>query len=119
MTTPNASSNSLRAVLGWTVAIAAVWFFAAILRPATTLHLGPVLLPLLPAFMLRGQPDGYRGVLRGTAIGAGVVVLLLVSGNLEGPPLEPFTSVLVESFVFLAAAGAVGLFVIWLAARKA
>jgi hypothetical protein len=118
MTTTIAPSTSLRPALGWTAAIAAVWIVAAALRPETTLHLGPLLLPLIPAFLLRGQEGAYAGVLGGAALGAGVLVVLLLSGNLDGPALEPFTSVITESVVFLAAATAAGLGIVWLADRS-
>ena len=117
MTTISTPSSSLRAVMGWTAAIAVVWMVAAALRPETTLHLGPILLPLIPAFLLRGQEHAFAGVLGGTAIGAGVLAILLVTGNLDGPALEPFTSVITESVVFLAAASAAGFGIVWLADR--
>lgn len=117
MTTITTPNDSLRSVMGWTAAIGAVWIIAAVLRPETTLHLGPILLPLIPAFLRRGQSRAYAGVLGGTAIGAGVLVILLLSGNLDGPALEPFTSVLAESVVFLAAATAAAFGVVWPADR--
>ncbi len=104
--------------MGWTAAIALVWIAAAALRPETTLHLGPLLLPLMPAFLLRNDGNGYLGVLGGTAIGVGVLVGLQISGNLDGPALEPFTNVLVESLVFLAAAAAAAVGVVWLSERS-
>ena len=118
MTTTTAPANSVRSVLGWTAAIAVVWIVASALRPETTLHLGPILLPLMPAFLLRNEDNAYLGVLGGTAIGIGVLVILQVSGNLDGPALEPFTSVLVESFVLLAAAAAAGFGIVWLTERS-
>lgn len=117
MTTTTAPTSSLRSVLGWTAAIGLVWIVAAALRPETTLHLGPLLLPLMPAFLLRGQDGARGGVLGGTATGATVLVILFLSGNLDGPALEPFTDVLVESVVFLAAATAAGFAIVWLGDR--
>jgi hypothetical protein len=81
------------------------------------MHLGPLILPLLPAFLLRGQRNAYAGVLGGAAIGAAVIALLQFSGNLDGPPFEPFTSVLVESVVFLAVATAAGAAIVWSSSR--
>jgi hypothetical protein len=104
--------------MGWTVAIAVVWIVASALRPETTLHLGPILLPLMPAFLLRNDDNAYLGVLGGTAIGVGILAILQASGNLDGPALEPFTSVLVESFVLLAGASAAGLGIVWLTGRS-
>ena len=103
--------------MGWTAAIAVVWMIAAVLRPETTLHLGPILLPLMPAFLLRGQDHAFAGVVGGTAIGAGVLAILLLSGNLDGPALEPFTNVITESVVFLAVASTAGFGIVWLADR--
>jgi hypothetical protein len=104
--------------MGWTAAIAAVWIAAAVLRPETTLHLGPLFLPLIPAFLLRGHDGAYAGVLGGAAMGVGVLAILLLSGNLDGPTLEPFTSVISESIVLLAGATAAGLGIVWLADRS-
>jgi hypothetical protein len=118
MTTTITPSTSLRSALGWTAVIAAVWIIAAVLRPETTLHLGPLLLPLIPAFLLRGHASAYAGVLGGAAIGAAVLVVLLLSGNLDGPALEPFTSVIAESVALLVVATAGGLGVVWLGDRS-
>ena len=117
MTTISAPTSSLRSVLGWTAAIAVVWIVAAMLRPETTLHLGPILLPLIPAFLLRGQDRAFVGVVGGTVIGTGVLAILLITGNLDGPALEPFTNVITESVVFLAVAAAAGFGIVWLADR--
>jgi hypothetical protein len=118
MTTTTAPPNPLRSVMGWTAAIAVVWIAAAALRPETTLHLGPILLPLMPAFLLRNDGNGYLGILGGTAIGVAVLVGLQISGNLDGSALEPFTSVLAESLVLLAAAAAFGVGVVWMSERS-
>lgn len=117
MTTTITPTNSLRSAIGWSATIGAVWVIAAMLRPETTLHLGPILVPLIPAFLLRGQSSAYAGVLAGTAIGVGVIAILLVSGNLDGPALEPFTNVLTESVVFLVGATAAGFGVVRFADR--
>ena len=117
MTTITTTTSSLRSVMGWTAAIATVWIVAAALRPETTLHLGPILLPLIPAFLLRGQDNAYTGVLGGAALGAGVLVILLLSGNLDGPAIEPFTTVIAESALLLVGSTAVGLGIVWLADR--
>jgi hypothetical protein len=103
--------------MGWTAAIGIVWIIAAALRPETTLHLGPLLLPLIPAFLLRGHDGARVAVLGGTAIGGVILVILLLTGNLDGPALEPFANVIVESVVFLAAASAAGFGIVWLGER--
>ena len=72
----------------------------------------------MPAFLLRNDGNGYLGVLGGTAIGVAVLVGLQISGNLDGPALEPFTSVLAESLVFLAAAAAFGVGVVRMSERS-
>ena len=95
----------------WTAGVAIVWIAAAILRPETTLHLGPIFLPLIPAFLLRGTPDSLKGVLAGVTIGAVTIAVLTLTGNMDGPPLEPFTDPLTESIAFLAGAGIIGLIV--------
>jgi hypothetical protein len=117
MTTITTPVSSLRSVLGWTAAIGAVWIVAAALRPETTLHLGPLILPLLPAFLLRGQDRASIGVLGGAVLGLGVLAILALSGNLDGPPIEPFTNVLVESVALLGAATVAGLTIVWIADR--
>ena len=118
MTTTTAPVDSVRSALGWTAAIAVVWIVASALRPGTTLHLGPILLPLMPAFLLRNDDNAYLGVLGGTVIGLGVLVILQVSGNLDGPALEPFTGVVVESLVLLAAGAGAGFGIVWLTERS-
>lgn len=117
MTTITRTTTPLRSVLGWTGAIALVWILAAAIRPETTLHLGPILLPLMPALLLRGRDKAYVGVLGGTAIGTGVLALLFLGGNLDGPSLEPFTSAIAESITFLAAGTALGIGVVWISSR--
>ena len=117
MTTITTPATTLRSVLGWTAAIGAVWVVAALVRPETTLHLGPIILPLLPAFLLRGNERAYLGVLGGAAIGAGVIVVLALSGNLDGPALEPFGSAIIESVMFLVASGVAGFGVVWISDR--
>ncbi len=101
----------MRSVVTWTTAIGAVWFLVAVLRPETTLHLGPVFLPLLPVLLLWGQSNITRGVIAGVSIGAVTILLLTVTGNLEGPPIEPFTDPLTESVVVLAGAATVALII--------
>jgi hypothetical protein len=111
MTTTQSPTSSLASVTVWTAGVAIVWIVAAILRPETTLHLGPIFLPLIPAFLLRGTPDALKGVLTGVAIGAVTIAVLTLTGNMSGPPLEPFQDPLTESIVFLAGSAIVGLLV--------
>jgi hypothetical protein len=96
-------------VLRWTGAIAAVWLVASFMRPDTTLHLGPLLLPLLPAVLGRDTEHPIRLALLGIGAGLATILVLLATGNLSGPALEPFPDALTESIVFLVAGGAIGL----------
>ncbi len=111
MTTTHSAATSLNSVIGWTAAIAVVWLITAFLRPETTLHLGPVIVPLLPAVLLRGQSVAPRAVLAGVGISAATIAILFLTGNLNGPPFEPFDSVLTESIVVLAGSAIVGLLI--------
>jgi hypothetical protein len=111
VTTTQSSTQSvqLRSAIAWTAGVAAIWILAAVLRPETTLHLGPVFLPLIPAFLLKGDERALVGVVAGIALGAATITLLSLTGNLDGPPIEPFTSTLTESYVVLAVSGILGL----------
>jgi len=105
-TTPSRSpSIQLLSAVALSAGVAAVWILAAVLRPETTLHLGPVFLPLIPAILLKGTQSALGGVLAGVGIGAATITFLMMSGNLEGPAIEPFQSTLTESFVVLAVSG--------------
>ncbi|NHZ70502.1 MAG: hypothetical protein GWP18_02545 [Proteobacteria bacterium] len=111
MTSTQTRPAQLRSAVIWTAGIAAVWIVAALLRPETTLHLGPLFLPLVPAILLRGDPDALRGVVSGVGLGAVTITVLSLSGNLDGPPLEPFPSALAESIIVLAGAAIIALVV--------
>lgn len=93
----------------WTAGIALVWIVAAFLRSDTTLHLGPLLIPLIPAFLGRDSDHPRRAVLLGIVIGALVVTTLALTGNLDGPALSPFPNALTESIALLAVGSAVGM----------
>jgi hypothetical protein len=96
-------------ILAWTGGIALVWLGAAFLRSGTTLHLGPLLLPLIPAIL--GRDTEHPICLTLIGIGAGVVaiIVLFTTGNLNGPSLSAFPDALTESVVFLAIGGVAGL----------
>lgn len=96
-----------------------MWLVAALLRPDTTLHLGPLLLPLVPAILGTSTARPVRLTLIGIGTGAAMIALLSITGNLNGPALEPFTDALTESIALLATGGAVGLIVSALAGRRA
>ncbi|MCL1594741.1 MAG: hypothetical protein M3132_10365 [Actinomycetia bacterium] len=111
MTTTQTAPTQLRSAVIWTAGIAIVWIIAALLRPETTLHLGPLFLPLVPAILLRGDPGALKGVVAGVALGAVTITLLSLTGNLDGPPLEPFASALSESLIVLAVSAMIALVV--------
>jgi hypothetical protein len=82
---------------------------AAFLRPGTTLHLGPLLLPLIPAILGRDAQHPIRLTLIGIGAGIAAIVLLYAAGNLDGPSLSAFPDALTESIALLAVGGTIGL----------
>ena len=110
--------NDVRRAVGWGAALAVLWFVVVILRSETTLHLAPFLVagtpPVLNALDGAAAPDRRSVVI---AAGAGLVIsvataaILIVSGNLDGPAIEPFGSVLVETLVLAVTGAAVGLLI--------
>ena len=91
---------------------------AAFLRSDTTLHLGPLLLPLVPAILGRDAEHPIRLTMIGIGAGAAAIVVLFISGNLDGPALEPFPSALTESLVLLGAGSVIGLIIAALSGRR-
>jgi len=108
MTTRTIGASTERQTYLVIAGIAAVWIVAALLRPEPTFHLGPIILPLIPLFV---APKSARMKAVGVAIGigAGVVVILSLTGNLSGPAFEPFPSALAESVLTLVGAGLLAL----------
>jgi hypothetical protein len=98
-------------VLAWTGGIAAIWLIAAFLRPGTTLHLGPLLLPLIPAILGRDTEHPMRLTLIGIAAAILAIVILSATGNLSGPSLGAFPDALTESIAFLAIGSVIGLII--------
>jgi hypothetical protein len=96
-------------ILTWTMGIAFVWLIAAFVRSDTTMHLGPLLLPMVPAVLGRYADHTIGITVVGVAMGAVVVTLLHLTGNLSGPALSPFSSALTESISLLAVGGVAGL----------
>ena len=88
--------------------IAFVWIVAAFIRTETTLHLGPLLVPLVPAILGRDTDRPLALTLLGVATGAAVITILHLTGNLVGPALAPFSSALSESISLLAVGGVAG-----------
>ncbi|MCL1601424.1 MAG: hypothetical protein M3112_07805 [Actinomycetia bacterium] len=98
-------------ILAWTGGIAAAWLIAAFLRSGTTLHLGPLLLPLIPAILGRNTEHPIRLTLIGIVTAIGAIVVLFLTGNLSGPSLGAFPDALTESIAFLAIGSVVGLII--------
>lgn len=73
----------------------------ALLRPDTTLHLGPLLVPLIPAVVMEPSTQARRATVIAGGIGLGAITILAMTSNLSGPALGPFTNALAESLVFL------------------
>ena len=108
MTTTTIDAHTERQTYLLTAGIALVWIVAAVVRSETTFHLGPIILPFVP---LIAAPRPVRGKAVGVALamGAGVIALLSLTGNLSGPSFEPFPSAVAESVVALAASGMLAL----------
>jgi hypothetical protein len=96
-------------VLAWTIGIALVWLITAFVRSDTTMHLGPLLLPMVPAALGRDTDHPLHLTLVGVAAGAAVITVLYLTGNLSGPALSPFSDALTESIALLAVGGVAGL----------
>jgi hypothetical protein len=105
-------------ILAWTGGIAVVWLVAAFVRSGTTLHLGPLLLPLIPAILGRDTEHPIRLTLIGIGAGVVAIVLLYVTGNLSGPSLGAFPDALTESVALLAVGGVIGLVISASAGRR-
>lgn len=95
--------------VGLTVGIAVLWVFVALLRPGTTLHLGPVLVPLIPLVIAPRESHASRSAVLAAVIAVAVTAGLATTGNLDGPALTPFPNALVESGVGIAVGAALGL----------
>ena len=106
-----------RSILLATV-IAGVWIVVALVRTETTMHLGPLLVPLIPALVAWRAPGLLGATLAASALAAAVLWLLATSGNLEGPAFAPFPDALSEGVAFLAGAMAAGIGLSFLARRE-
>ncbi|MGI9528742.1 MAG: hypothetical protein ACR2NG_03450 [Acidimicrobiia bacterium] len=107
-TTTEQASITLRSTLLWAVSVAALWLTVALVRSGTTLHLGPLLVPLIPLVVARTEGFALRATALASAIGLGVVSVLWATGNLNGPALDPLPSALAESLAFLLAGTVIG-----------
>ena len=108
MTTTAIDTHSERQTYLLTAGIAVVWIVAALVRSETTFHLGPIILPFVP-LIVAPRAARLKAVGVALAMGAGVIALLWLTGNLSGPSFEPFASALAESVVTLAASGILAL----------
>lgn len=94
------------------VGMAALWVALAVIRDATTLHLGPVVVAGGAAVMAGLEEVPRRDVLRlavlGTVLALAVTALLSAVGLMDGPSLLPFGGAAIESVLFAVAAGVVG-----------
>ena len=108
----------------WGVMLAVLWVAVAVLRPATTFHLAPLLVAVTPPVLLvldEGASADRDSVLRIGAISAalslGTALPLLAIGAMEGPVFEVFPSPLVEAIAFTAIGGFGGIGFGWLRTR--
>ncbi|MGI9665655.1 MAG: hypothetical protein ACR2N2_00945, partial [Acidimicrobiia bacterium] len=109
MTSHEATLDSpLSTGLAWAAGLSALWVLLAVLRPETTLHLGPLLIPLVPSLVMDGSRNTLRATLIAAAIALAITAILAVTGNLSGPALGPFPHALAESVVFVGVGAAVG-----------
>lgn len=92
----------------WVGSVAALWLVVATIRDGTTLHLGPLLVPLIPLVIARREPFAVRATAMAFAVGLAVIGVLWATGNLNGPALEPFSSAVAESLAFLVAGTGIG-----------
>ena len=118
MTTTTHERVPVNSILTWTIGIASVWLITAFIRTDTTMHLGPLLLPIVPAILGKDTDHPIRFTLVGVAIGAAVIAVLYLTGNLNGPALSPFSDALTESVAMLAVGGIAGLGVSALVRRR-
>ena len=99
----------MRSTLLWVGAVALLWFVVAIARGGTTLHLGPLLVPLVPLIVARKEPFATQATALAALGGLVIIAILWISGNLDGPALSPFPGALAESLVFLSVGTVIGL----------
>jgi hypothetical protein len=113
MTSVNHTERTLGigAALALAGALALLWISMAWLRPDTTLHLGPVLVPVVPAITVGGGRLALRATIIAGGIGATAIIALGMLGLLGGPALQPFPNAAIESIVFLLIGITIGAFV--------
>lgn len=107
-TTSDHSSINAQSTLLWVAGVATLWLIVALARSGTTLHLGPLLVPLIPLVVARRESFAMRMTGAAAAIGLAVITVLWATGNLDGPALSPFPTALAESLAFLAVGATIG-----------
>lgn len=118
MTTSTSQHTHDASGLAWTAAIAVVWLAVAALRPDTTLHLGPLILPMVAAVLSSPSQSRIATMVAGMGIAAAVIALLSGTGNLDGPTIGPFSSALGESVALLLVGGLISLAIILVDSRR-
>ncbi|MGI9642776.1 MAG: hypothetical protein ACR2N9_08335 [Acidimicrobiia bacterium] len=115
--TTERASVTFRSTMLWVGGVAALWLAVALARSGTTLHLGPLLVPVIPLVVAPKEDFALRATALAAVMGLGVIGMLWATGNLNGPALDPFPSALAESVVFLVAGIAIGAMGIAIARR--
>lgn len=108
----------LRRAVGWSIGLGILWLVVVLVRDETTLHLAPLIVagapPVLNAFDGSTTTDGRSAVLAAAA-GFGIAMagalVLILTGNLDGPAIEPFGSVLAETIILAIVGAAAGLLI--------
>ena len=100
--------------VAWATAIVILWVVVAALRPDATLHLGPILVPLIPSLVATSRRVAVAATLIAACVGAAAIVVLAASDLLQGPALPPFGTAVAESVTFLVLGTGMGLTVAWL-----
>lgn len=108
-TTSDRQAITIRSTLLWVGTVAVLWLVVAIARGGTTLHLGPLLVPIIPLLVARKESFAMRATWIAGLAGLVVVATLWITGSLDGPALSPFPDALAESLAFVGAGTALGL----------
>ncbi len=107
--TRTTAGSDIATGIGLALVIALLWATLAAVRPGTTLHLGPLLVPVVPSLVMAGGRRAALTTIVAAILGLALIAILAATGMLDGPALPPFPDATVESLVFLAAGTAVGL----------
>jgi hypothetical protein len=110
--------RGLRRAVGWALGLGVLWLIVVFVRDETTLHLAPLLVagapPVLNAFDDSAAMTPRSVVLAATSgfvIAMAATLVLIATGNLDGPTIDPFGSVLVETLVLAVVGAAAGLLI--------